>query len=158
MAALPAGDLAMTWETGRTGPDGPIQPLTPISPPDGWPGHVAGPLHRDEPPAPSLWRNRDFILLWAAQAIGQTAQNGVNYGMLVLVQKHTASAAHMSLVVLSVVLPSVVFGLVAGAYVDRRDKRWVLIGTNLMRAALMPLFILVPDWLWVLYGVNFLFA
>mgnify|MGYP000906988451 CR=1 FL=1 len=143
---------------GRTGPDGPIQPLTPIPPPDGWPGHDAGVPSRQEPPVPSLWRNRDFILLWAAQAIGQTAQNGVNYGMLVLVQKHTASAAHMSLVVLSVVLPSVVFGLVAGAYVDRRDKRWVLIGTNLMRAALMPVYVLIPDWLWILYAVNCLFS
>src|SRR3954451_1581616 len=86
----------------------------------------------------SIWGNRDFLLLWAAQAIGQTAQNAVNYGLLVLVQKSTASATHMSVAVLTVVLPSVIFGLVAGAYVDRRDKRLVLIGTNLLRAGLMP--------------------
>jgi MFS family permease len=139
---------------GRTGPDGPIQPLTPISVPDGRPV----PDLRDGQPEPSIWRNRSFLLLWAAQAIGQTAQNAVNYGLLVLVQTTTASATHMSVAVLTVVLPSVIFGLVAGAYVDRRDKRLVLIGTNLLRAALMPMFILVPDWLWVLYGVNFLFA
>ena len=30
-------------------------------------------------PNPSLWRSRDFMLLWAAQAIGQTAQNAYNY-------------------------------------------------------------------------------
>jgi MFS family permease len=158
MVALPVGDRAMTQQTGRTGPDGPIQPLTPIPPPDGWPSPPTVSSQRDEASGPSIWRNRDFILLWAAQAIGQTAQNGVNYGMLVLVQKYTASAAHMSLVVLSVVLPSVVFGLVAGAYVDRRDKRWVLIGTNLLRAALMPFYFLLPDWLWILYAVNFLFS
>jgi MFS family permease len=34
----------------------------------------------------------------------------------------------------------------------------VLLGTNLLRAALMPFYILTPDWLWVLYTVNFLFA
>jgi MFS family permease len=60
--------------------------------------------------------------------------------------------------VLTVVVPSVIFGLVAGAYVDRRDKRWVLIGTNVLRAGLMPIYVLLPDWLWVLYAVNFLFA
>jgi len=108
--------------------------------------------------APSIWRNRNFLLLWAAQAVGQTAQNAVNYGLMVLVQKTTGSAAQMSVVVLTVVLPSVIIGLVAGAYVDRRDKRLVLIGTNLLRAALMPVYILVPDWLWLLFGVNVLFS
>ena len=98
------------------------------------------------------------MLLWAAQAIGQTAQNAVNYGLMVLVQTSTGSATHMSVAVLTVVVPSVVFGLVAGAYVDRRDKRWVLIGTNLLRAGLMPIYVLMPDWLWVLYAVNCLFA
>jgi len=77
---------------------------------------------------------------------------------MVLVQKGTQSAAHMSVAVLTVVLPSVIFGLVAGAYVDRRDKRLVLIGTNLLRAGLMPLYILMPDRLWLLFAVNFLFA
>jgi MFS family permease len=98
------------------------------------------------------------MLLWAAQAIGQTAQNAVNYGLMVLVQTTTASATHMSLVVLTVVVPSVIFGLVAGAYVDRRDKRWVLIGTNLLRAGLMPVYVLLPDWLWLLFAANCLFS
>jgi MFS family permease len=106
----------------------------------------------------SIWGNRNFMLLWAAQTIGQTAQNAVNFGLLVLVQHSTGSAAYMSVAVLTVVLPSVIFGLVAGAYVDRRDKRWVLIGTSLLRAALMPFYVLVPDWLWLLFAVNFLFA
>jgi len=109
-------------------------------------------------PATSIWRNRHFMLLWAAQTIGQTAQNAVNFGLMVLVQTYTQSSAHMSIVVLTIVVPSVVFGLVAGAYVDRRDKRLVLIATNLLRAALMPIYIILPDWLWVLFGVNFLFA
>jgi MFS family permease len=106
----------------------------------------------------NVWRNRNFMLLWGAQTIAQTAQNAVNFGLMVLVQTHTQSAAHMSVVVLTVVLPSVFFGLVAGAYVDRRDKRLVLIATNLLRAALMPVYVLLPDWLWLLYAVNCLFA
>ena len=105
----------------------------------------------------SIWRNRDFMLLWAAQVVGQTAQNAVHYALLVLVQTRTHSAAHMSFAVLTVVLPSVIFGLVAGAYVDRRDKRLVLIGTNLARAALVPLYILFPDQLLFIYALNFLF-
>jgi MFS family permease len=98
------------------------------------------------------------MLLWAAQAVGQTAHNAVHYGLLVLVQKTSGSATHMSVVVLTVVLTSVIMGLVAGAYVDRRDKRLVLIGTNLLRAALMPIYVLVPEWLWLLFAVNVLFS
>src|SRR5215218_6882693 len=129
---------------------GPLNPHGPSAPsPSQWGGAGGG---------ASVWRNRDFMLLWAAQAIGQTAQNAVNYGLMVLVQSTTASATHMSVAVLTVVVPSLIFGLVAGAYVDRRDKRWVLIGTNLLRAGLMPVYVLMPDWLGVLYAVNFLFA
>ncbi len=146
---------APPFALGRSGPDGPIQPLTPL---DARLIPGSAEVRADHEPAPSVWRNRDFLLLWAAQAIGQTAHNAVHYGLMVLVQKSTASATHMSVAVLTVVIPSVIFGLVAGAYVDRRDKRWVLIGTNLLRAALMPLYVLLPDWLWVLYAVNFLFA
>ena len=105
-----------------------------------------------------IWRNRDFMLLWAAQVVGQTAQNAVNYALLVLIQTRTQSAAHMSLAVLTVVLPSVVFGLGAGAYVDRRDKRLVLIGTNLARAALTPFYVLFPERVFFIYALNFLFS
>ena len=106
----------------------------------------------------SLWRNRDFMLLWAAQAISQTAQNAVNYGLLVLVQTRSHSSAHMSVAVLTVILPSVIFGLVAGAYVDRRDKRWVLIGTNALRAVCMLGYVLFTDYLLLIYLANFLFS
>jgi Na+/melibiose symporter-like transporter len=106
----------------------------------------------------SIWRNRDFMLLWVAQAISQTAQNAVNYGLLVLVQTRSHSSAHMSVAVLTVILPSVIFGLVAGAYVDRRDKRWVLIGTNALRAVCALGYVLFADHLFLVYLTNFLFS
>jgi len=114
----------------------------------------AAELRADDAP---VWRNRDFLFLWIAQILGQTAQNSVNFGLLVLVQTRTQSATQMSVAVLTVVLPSVIFGLVAGAYVDRRDKRLVLIWTNLVRAALMPLYVVFPDRMLLIYGLNFVF-
>src|SRR5919109_1178565 len=108
--------------------------------------------------ARSIWRNRDFMLLWAAQAISQTAQNAVNYGLLVLVQTRSHSSAHMSVAVLTVILPSVIFGLVAGAYVDRRDKRWVLIGTNALRAVCTLGYVFFTDYLLLVYLTTFLFS
>ncbi len=98
------------------------------------------------------------MLLWAAQAISQTAQNAVWFGLLVLVQTRSHSSVHMSLAVATLILPSVIFGLLAGAYVDRRDKRWVLIGTNAVRALVVLGYVLFADLLALVYVTNFVFA
>src|SRR5437868_6558670 len=81
----------------------------------------------------SIWKNRDFLLLWLAQAISQTAQNAIWYGIVVLVQHRSNSSTQLSVAVLTLIIPSVVFGVLAGVYVDRWDKRSVLIATNLIR-------------------------
>src|SRR5437899_5597137 len=81
----------------------------------------------------SIWHNRDFLLLWLAQAISQTAQNAIWYGIVVLVQQRSHSSTQLSLAVLTLIIPSVIFGVLAGVYVDRWDKRRVLIATNLIR-------------------------
>src|SRR5579864_2298286 len=112
---------------------------------------------------PSIWRNRNFLLLWLAQAISQTAQNAIWYGIVVLVQNLSHSSTQLSLAVLTLIIPSVVFGILAGVYVDRWDKRSVLIATNVIRGGIafsyaafgltglgLPLV--------ALYLVNFLFS
>src|SRR5206468_5609684 len=106
----------------------------------------------------SIWTNRPFMLLWAAQAISQTAQNAIWYGILVLVQTRSNSSTHMSFAVLTLMLPSVFFGIVAGVYVDRWDKRWVLVASNALRAAVTLSYAMVQDYLVAVYVANFVFA
>jgi MFS family permease len=110
----------------------------------------------------SIWRNREFLLLWLAQAISQTAQNAIWYGIVVLVQRQGHSSTLLSLAVLTLIIPSVIFGVLAGVYVDRWDKRTVLIGTNLIRGmiafsyGLFGLPQVLP--LSLLFVINFLFS
>ncbi|HEY3059221.1 MAG TPA: MFS transporter [Chloroflexota bacterium] len=110
----------------------------------------------------SIWRNRDFLLLWLAQAISQTAQNAIWYGIVVLVQHRSHSSTQLSVAVLTLIIPSVVFGVLAGVYVDRWDKRSVLIATNLLRGAIAlsyGLFGLLPQLtLTLLFLINFVFS
>jgi MFS family permease len=110
----------------------------------------------------SIWRNRNFLLLWLAQAISQTAQNAIWYGIVVLVQHRSNSTTQLSVAVLALIIPSVIFGVLAGVYVDRWDKRRVLIATNLIRggiAFLYGLFGLFPDLpLSLLLLINFAFS
>ena len=84
----------------------------------------------------SIWRNRDFLLLWLAQAISQTAQNAIWFGIVVLVERSSHSSTQLSLAILTLIIPSVVFGVLAGVYVDRWDKRTVLIATNVIRGCI----------------------
>src|SRR6266508_3554095 len=110
----------------------------------------------------SIWRNRDFLLLWLAQAISQTAQNAIWYGIVVLVQHRSNSSTQLSVAVLTLVIPSVVFGVLAGVYVDRWDKRTVLIATNVIRGCIAfgyAVFDLAgPLPLSLLLVINFLFS
>ncbi|MGI9148539.1 MAG: MFS transporter, partial [Chloroflexota bacterium] len=110
----------------------------------------------------SIWRNQNFLLLWLAQAISQTAQNAIWYGIVVLVQQRSNSSAQLSVAVLTLIIPSVVFGVLAGVYVDRWDKRVVLIATNLLRGGIAfsyALFGVLPGLvLGVLFLVNFVFS
>jgi len=111
---------------------------------------------------PSIWRNRNFLLLWLAQAISQTAQNAIWYGIVVLVQNLSHSSTQLSLAVLTLIIPSVVFGVLAGVYVDRWDKRTVLVATNLIRGgvafsyAFFGLVVGLP--LSALFLINFVFS
>jgi MFS family permease len=110
----------------------------------------------------SIWRNRHFLLLWLAQAVSQTAQNAIWFGIVVLVQGRSHSSTQLSVAVLTLIIPSVVFGVLAGVYVDRWDKRLVLIATNVIRGGIAfsyALFGPMPSLtLGLLFVVNFLFS
>jgi len=122
------------------------------------PQGAGGPADAEGVAGDSIWANRPFMLLWAAQAISQTAQNVVWYGILVLVQTRWNSSTHMSLAVLTLMLPSVFFGIVAGVYVDRWDKRVVLIASNALRVVVTVGYTFVDGYLLAIYAANFAFA
>ena len=97
-------------------------------------------------PEQSVWRNMAFVRLWIAQAVSQTAQNAIWYGLLVLVERLSHSTTQLGITILSVVIPSIVFGVPAGVYVDRWDKRKVLIVTNLVRGGIVATYVAAdPD-------------
>ena len=83
-----------------------------------------------------VFRNRPFLLLWLSQLFTQVGGNMVLFGLTVIVVRTTNSPAANSLLILSFLVPAVLFSAVAGVYVDRFDKRQVLVATNLLRAGL----------------------
>lgn len=110
------------------------------------------------PQDPPVWRNTAFVRLWIAQAITQTAMNAIWYALLVIVEEASHSRTQLGITILSVIVPSVLFGVPAGAYVDRWDKRKVLVVTNLARAVAVAGYIVFSPTLPLLYAVSFVFS
>jgi MFS family permease len=89
-----------------------------------------------EPSSIAVFRNRPFLLLWLSQLATQVGGNMVLYGLTVLVRDLTSSNSAVSILILTFLAPAVIFSAIAGVYVDRYDRRMVLIVTNLLRAGL----------------------
>jgi MFS family permease len=82
----------------------------------------------------SVFRNSGFLRLWLSQAATQIGGNMVLFGLTVIVFKSTGSNTAVALLILSFLVPAVLFSAVAGVFVDRVDRRVILIATNLIRA------------------------
>ena len=80
----------------------------------------------------AVFRNRPFLKLWLSQAATQIGGNMVLFGLTVIVSESQSNTA-VSLLILSFLVPAVLFSAVAGVYVDRVDRRLVLILTNVLR-------------------------
>lgn len=80
--------------------------------------------------------NRRFLSLWVAQVVTQVGGNMVLFGLTVQVFTLTRQSTSVSLLILSYLVPAVIFGAVAGVYVDRLDRRLILVTTNALRAVL----------------------
>ncbi len=93
-----------------------------------------------------VFRNRPFLLLWLSQAFTQIGGNMVIYGLTVIILEATSSNTAVSLLILSFLVPAVLFSAVAGVYVDRFDRRLILVVTNLLRTAIfVVIFVVGPN-------------
>ena len=84
---------------------------------------------------PSLWRNRDYLLLWGGQAISAVGSQASLLALPLLILAETGSPAQAGLLGGLRGLPYLLFGLPAGALVDRWDRKRVMVLCELGRAA-----------------------
>ncbi|HEX6480430.1 MAG TPA: MFS transporter [Ktedonobacteraceae bacterium] len=108
----------------------------------------------------SLWRNRDYMLLWSGQALSDIggAVSELAFPLLVLAVTHSPSQA--GFVAALRALPATLFSLFAGVLVDRWDRKRVMLVCDAGRAlslASIPLaFALGHLTVWQLYITAFL--
>ncbi len=99
-------------------------------------------------------RNRRFLSLWLAQVASQVGGNMVLYGLTVLVTERTASVSAVSLLLLTFLVPAVVFSAIAGVFVDRFDRRLILIVANVLRGVIFVAMVVLDDNLILIYILN----
>jgi MFS family permease len=102
----------------------------------------------------------DFWKFWTGQTISTLGSSFTSFALPLLIFQLTGSSLNLALTVVVTVLPYLLFGLVIGAWVDRVNRKRVMMGTDLARAlviASIPLAAVVGLLsTWWIYAVAFL--
>jgi DHA3 family macrolide efflux protein-like MFS transporter len=121
------------------------------------PGGVAfpAPAGRAQSPYLRLARNTNFGLLWFGQLVSFFGDR-VHQMALAVIVAQLAGPLEVGLTFAATVIPNVVLGPLAGALVDRWDRRTTMIACDLVRAGLVLLVpIVIGVNIWLVYGVAF---
>nr|MBA2364579.1 MFS transporter [Chloroflexia bacterium] len=85
-----------------------------------------------------LWRNSDFLKLWAGQTVSVFGSLITGFALpLVAILTLQASPFQVALLGVAELAPGMLFGLFAGAWVDRLRRKPLMILADLGRAALL---------------------
>jgi MFS family permease len=99
-------------------------------------------------------RNRNFLTIWCGQVFSQLADKVYLVLMIMIITERFQSADQtisgwVSAIMIAFTIPAVLFGSIAGVYVDHWSKKAVLVFTNLLRGGLV---LVLPVLLWLSQG------
>jgi DHA3 family macrolide efflux protein-like MFS transporter len=102
----------------------------------------------------TVFQNRNFSLLWTGQLISTMGSALTSLAASIYVFRLTGSALSVGLMLMATAAPSLLVGLFAGVFVDRYDRKKIMIIADILRAVLIAMIpILVPlnvVWLYVM--------
>jgi MFS family permease len=107
-----------------------------------------------------LFRNRNFMALWIGQMISFVGDYFVLLAVPIAVNRLTGSAMMVGFSYMAGAVPALLLGPVAGVFIDRWDRRKVMIASDVIRAGLVLLMLTVKsaEQVWIFYLVSFLIA
>ena len=109
-------------------------------------------------PAGGVFANRRFMALFLSQVMTQVGGNMMLYGLTVQVYALTHASTSVSLLLLTFLVPAVIFGAVAGVYSDQFDRRTILVVANVGRGICVLVLVVLDHNLLVLYPLIALVA
>ncbi len=98
-----------------------------------------------------VFKNPNFLALWAGQVFCQLADKVYLVLMIALINSQFQASDQsisgwVSALMMAFTIPAVLFGSVAGVFVDRWSKKVVLVASNIWRGILV---LLIPTLLWL---------
>lgn len=101
---------------------------------------------------------RSFLYLWLGEIFTQIAVNLFNFYLILVIYSLTKSNTAVGGVVLSYTVPAIFFGIIAGVYVDRWNKKKVLYIANLIRVALLLTLMFMHTNIIMIYLISLMVA
>jgi len=85
----------------------------------------------------AVFRNRSFSLLWTAQLVSTAGSALTSLAAGILVFRVTNSTLSVGLMLMATAAPSLLVGLVAGVFVDRWNRKAIMVTADLARAVVV---------------------
>ncbi len=106
----------------------------------------------------TVLRNRHFLGLWLGQVVSNIGDYFYYLAVPITVNRLTGSTTAMALSMMSIFLPQLLFGLVAGVFADRWNRKRTMIVADLLRGLIVLLCLTIrsADQVWIFYLVGFL--
>jgi MFS family permease len=105
-----------------------------------------------------VFRSRAFTLLWVGQLVSGMGSALTTLAASILVFRITGSSLSVGLMLIATAGPTIVVGLVAGVFVDRYDRKRIMMASDLLRAVLISLIPLLINyniiWLYVVVALS----
>src|SRR5215217_5480324 len=102
-----------------------------------------------------MFRNRNFAFLWVGQFISTFGDWLLVIAIPIYIYDRTGSPLATGIATMAGIVPDILFGSLTGVVADRFDRRKLMIGADLLRAAILPLLLLATrdGFLWIAYIV-----
>lgn len=89
------------------------------------------------PSAFEVLRRRNFFLMWLGELVSTIGSSFTAIAAGILIYRQTDSALAVGLMLMATAAPSLLVGLVAGVFVDRFDRKRIMIAGDLLRGCLI---------------------
>ncbi|OGH98094.1 MAG: hypothetical protein A2287_06335 [Candidatus Melainabacteria bacterium RIFOXYA12_FULL_32_12] len=105
----------------------------------------------------AILKNKDFLSLWLGQVFSQLADRIIFVVFVaVIASSFGVSTTLQSYLYIAFTIPAILLTAIAGVFIDRWDKKYTLIATNILRAILIALLPVFSNTLFGIYVLAFL--
>lgn len=102
----------------------------------------------------AVFKNSGFLRMWIAQLISTIGDSFTMIAAGIYIFRQTGSSLQVGLMLMATSIPTLFIGMIAGVFVDRYDRKKIMVYADFSRAALIALIpVLVPNgvgWLYLI--------